>query len=195
MARIETKLFARPTYYLAVLGVDGDFETNTAKDVKAAYANLASNGMHPDHGGDPELWKLITAAYNEAKGIFSKKRGKYESKTDQLWLMAFEALQKPATSPSEPEAAGTEEPKVDEPKAEEPKADKRAAGSKTTDGWVFEEKDGESKDDRRKRYARERQAYRYANDPDFAASRKKASRDSHQRTVKAKEAAKAAASE
>ena len=37
-----------------------------------------------------------------------------------------------------------------QPKAGRPKG--------TTDGWVFTEKDGESKDDRRRRYARERQA-------------------------------------
>lgn len=46
----------------------------------------------------------------------------------------------------------------------------------TNDGWVFVEKADESKDDRRKRYARERQAFRYAADPAFAQARKDASK-------------------
>jgi hypothetical protein len=152
---------ATPLFYLRALSMtDDSFETVTTASIKDAYRAAAANGLHPDHGGDAELWALVTAAYNELKAIFTKKRGKSINHTDEAWLRAFDK----ATAPK---------------LAAAPKADKKAAGSKTTDGWVFEEKDGESKDDRRKRYARERQQYRYASDPDFAAARKAASKKSH----------------
>jgi hypothetical protein len=168
-------MFARPVYYLAALGLPADFDAVTAEDVKKAYSALATNGMHTDNGGDAETWALITAAYNEVKAMFAKKRGRSESNSDKRWLAAWDALQRPSTRPSEPKAAGTDEPKAD--------------GEK----FVFEEKDGESKDDRRKRYARQSQQFRYARDPEFAAKRKASSLKSHAKKAARDKAAKEAA--
>lgn len=43
-------MILRPVYYLTALGLAPDFDSVTAEDVKKAYAAMASNGMHPDHG-------------------------------------------------------------------------------------------------------------------------------------------------
>lgn len=161
----------RPVFYLAALGLPADFTKVTAKDVTKAYRAIAGNGDHPDNGGNGERFALITAAYNELKAISGKKRGTLTRKSDEAWLRAWNALPNSAH-------AGTSTSKG-EAKPEVAKRQPR------TDGWVFEEREGESKEDRRKRYARERQAFRYANDPEFAAARKRQSRDSHQRKVQA----------
>jgi hypothetical protein len=159
---------ATPLFYLRALSMtDDDFSTVTTASVKAAYREAASNGLHPDHGGDEKMWSLITSAYNELKAITTKKRGKTLTKTDEAWLRDFMV----AT-----------EPVADEPK---PAAD-------VPTEWVFEDIEGESKEDRRKRYARTRQAYRYATDPEYAASRKAASLKSHAKSNAAKKAAKEA---
>lgn len=215
-------IFPRPTYYFTALLIlsDNPWETATIADIKDAYAELAKNGEHPDHGGDPERWKLITAAYNELKAIYAKKRGRYESKTDLAWVRNWDALEtaglgedipeddEPATTEpeaTEPEAEETsepaddeetadEEPEVSEPEAEaateEPETEEPAAAEPAP--FVFAEVEGESKDDRRRRYARERQQWRYATDPEFAASRRSASKKSHSKSAAAKKAAKAA---
>jgi hypothetical protein len=164
-------MFARPVYYLAALALVADFDAVTREDVTKAYTAMAANGFHPDRGGDPELWKLITAAFNEAKGIYSKKRGKFESSSDRRWMAAWDAMHAP--------------------KAEAPKDKPKA--SKANDGFVFEDIDGESKDDRRKRYARTRQQYRYANDAAFATARREASKKSHSKSAAAKKAEREAA--
>jgi hypothetical protein len=156
----------QPLYYLRALSMtDDNFSTVTSATLKAAYAEAAKTG-HPDHDGDPVLWALITSAYNEMKSILAKKRGATESKTDEAWLRSFTEATKP-----------------------------KAKSNGTGDGWVFEEVDGESKDDRRKRYARSRQQFRYATDPEYAAARKEASLRSHKKSAeraKAEKAAKAA---
>lgn len=169
----ETPL--RPTFFFAALGLDEDFDANTSAEVKSAYANLASNGMHPDHGGDAAKWTLITAAYNELKAIYGKKRGKFTSNSDMLWLRNYLALH------------GMETPKADKPKAE-----KTAAANK----WGVEpRREDESKDDYRKRYARETQQAKYAADPDYAQKRREASLRSHAKKRAADKAAKDAAAE
>jgi hypothetical protein len=99
-------MFARPTYYFAALGITEDA---TKDEVTKAYRALAANGEHPDHGGDCERWQLITAAFNELKAMFSKKRGRYENKSDEAWKRAWDALVKPAA---------TKTPKAEQPKAE-----------------------------------------------------------------------------
>lgn len=161
---VKANPFAKPVYYLAAFGLPADFDKVTSADVKKAYASIASNGAHPDNGGDPQTFALVTAAYNELKAIFGKKRGVYENKSDVVWMRNWTELHAPKPQPKadKPKSA----PKTDAPKTDAPV-------------WVFEEREGESKDDRRKRYARERQAFRYANDPEFAKARKEASKRSH----------------
>lgn len=154
--------------YCQALGLDANA---TTEDVKNAYRSMAGNGEHPDHGADPERWKLITAAYGELKNIAQKKRGRYTTKSDEAWLRAWDDLTRPA-------------PKPEEPKAEQASAE-----------WAFEEREGESKDDRRRRYARTRQQWRYANDPEFAKARKEASLRSHKKTNARRKAEKAAKAE
>ena len=46
--------------YYEVLGVD---ENATQEDIKKAYRNLAKEN-HPDKGGDGEMFKKISAAYD-----------------------------------------------------------------------------------------------------------------------------------
>ena len=92
MTANETEIPLRPTFYFAALGLDEDFDAVTAAEVKSAYAALASNGLHPDHGGDARKWTLITAAYNELKAIYGKKRGRYTKKSDILWLRDYIGL-------------------------------------------------------------------------------------------------------
>jgi DnaJ-class molecular chaperone len=149
-------MFPRPTYYLLALGLPADFDRVAAADIKAAYAKLAMGGSHPDRGGHADEWALVTAAYNELKAILSKKRGRYESSTDERWLAAWTELQ----------IAKAQAARAAKAKAEPLK-------------FVFIERAGEAKDDRRRRYARESQAFRYATDPEFAAKRRAASKRSH----------------
>jgi DnaJ-class molecular chaperone len=163
----------RPIFYFAALGLTEDA---TPAEVKSAYANLASNGLHPDHGGDAAKWTLITAAYNELKAIFGKKRGQYTNKSDALWLRDWLLLHG---------AEDTERPAADAPKAEQ---------SSGLPKFVFAEREGESKDERRKRYARESQQFRYATDPYYAAKRKESSLRSHAKKAARDKAAREAAS-
>jgi len=46
--------------YYSILGVE---ETSTQEDIKKAYRKLAKEN-HPDKGGDEELFKKISAAYD-----------------------------------------------------------------------------------------------------------------------------------
>jgi DnaJ-class molecular chaperone len=132
--------------------------------IVAAYRKLAKE-LHPDNGnGESALFTLVTAAYNVLK---SDPQHVFGSKADLTWQRDYLA----ATA--------------------KPKAESKAR--KTNDGWVFEEREGESKEDRRRRYARERQQYRYANDPDFAAARKAASLKSHKKTNDRRKAEREAA--
>jgi DnaJ-class molecular chaperone len=161
----------RPTFFFAALGLEEDFDANTSADIKSAYANLASNGLHPDHGGDAAKWTLITAAYNELKAIFGKKRSKYTTPSDEAWLRNYLALHGMETPKDETTTSG------DLPK------------------FVFVEQEGESRDDRRKRYARQSQQFRYATDPYYAAKRKESSLRSHAKKAARDKAAKEAAAE
>lgn len=53
---------------------DQSAEWETIKlDVKAKYRELAKAG-HPDHGGDEEKWKEITAAYNAVQDLVFRCR-------------------------------------------------------------------------------------------------------------------------
>lgn len=67
------------------------------------------------------------------------------------------------------------------PKAERPKAEGE---------FVFEDIEGESKQDRRRRYARTRQAFRYQTDPEYAAARRASSVKSHKASRERAKAAK-----
>lgn len=96
--------------YYEALGLNDEADLAA---IKKAYATIAGNGEHPDHGGDPERFKLITAAFNELKAMKSKKRGYWGRNSDLAWARAWDDLNKPAA---------TEEPKTEEPKAEQPKA-------------------------------------------------------------------------
>lgn len=60
--------------------------TANIHDIRAAYHAMATNGDHPDHGGNAERWTLITAAFNECKSIAAKKRGALVRKSDQAWV-------------------------------------------------------------------------------------------------------------
>lgn len=137
-----------------------------------AYRALAGNGEHPDNGGNEDRWKLVTAAYTELKKIFSKKRGSTETKSDERWYSAWIDLTRPqsATPPKSGPSA--------------------SASSDGTVEWKFEDIEGESKEDRRRRYARTRQQFRYATDPDYAKARKEASVRSHKKARDAKKAEK-----
>jgi DnaJ-class molecular chaperone len=153
------------TTYFSALGLP---ETATPADVKKAYAAMASNGDHPDKGGDPKRWALITAAFNELKRMAAKKRGRaFGTASDLAWLRDWNNLNKPAAS---------EAPKQEAPKDDRPK-------------YVFVKREGESKEDARRRYARESQQFKYQSDPDFAQRR----RDASKRCNDKKRAAKAAA--
>ncbi len=85
--------------------------------------------------------------------IRGKKRGRYETNTDERWLAAWTELQ------------------IAKAQA--------AHAAEAPERFAFEEIEGESKNDRRKRYARESQKFRYANDPEFAAKRRESSKRSH----------------
>ncbi len=146
------------------------------EDVTKAYRSMASNGEHPDNGADPERWKLITAAFNELKSIFNKKRSKYTTPGDEAWLRAWEAMNMPENNEPETEQTTDETEKF---------------------VFVFTERDGESKEDRKKRRAREYSAaycnWRYKHDPEYAAKRKASSLKSHKAANAKKKAAKEAA--
>jgi len=75
------------SYYTAL----GITETATAAEVKEAYRKL-SETQHPDKGGDAELWKLLTSAFNACKSIAAGRRGGWGTRSDQAWLRAWEAL-------------------------------------------------------------------------------------------------------
>ncbi len=132
--------------------------------IVAAYRKL-SQTMHPDKGGDEKVWALITAAFNALK---ADPQHFWGQNGDSSWQRDYEAATKPKA-----------------------KTGGRPKG--TSDGWVFEEREGESKDDRRRRYARERQQFRYANEPDYAAARKAASLKSHKKTNERRKAEREAA--
>jgi hypothetical protein len=66
-------------------------ETATTAEVKEAYRKL-SETQHPDKGGDAELWKLLTSAFNAAKTRAAGRRGDWGTRSDQAWLRAWEAL-------------------------------------------------------------------------------------------------------
>lgn len=59
--------------------------------------------------------------------------------------------------------------------------------------YHFLKREGESKDDARKRYARESQQWKYARDPDFARRRREASNRCNAKKRAAKKAAAASA--
>jgi DnaJ-class molecular chaperone len=152
-----------PNYWTAL-----NVEQGASKQkIVAAYRKLSTT-MHPDAGGDEKLFALITAAFNALKADPSHFWGQ---NGDSSWQRDYIAATKPADEP-EPKAAGR--PKIE-------------------DGFVFEDIEGESKDDRRRRYARTRQQYRYANDPEFAKARKEASLRSHAKKAARDKAAKEAA--
>jgi len=84
-------------------------ETATAAEVKEAYRKL-SETMHPDKGGDAELWKLLTTAFNAAKARAAGRRGDWGTRSDQAWLRAWDALaakQAEAKKAKAPRAART----------------------------------------------------------------------------------------
>ena len=136
-----------PNYWTAL-----NVEQGASKQkIVAAYRKL-SQTMHPDAGGDEKLFSLITAAFNALKADTNHFWG---SNGDSGWQRDYvAATTKPA---DEPKTAGRPRAKIN-------------------DGFVFEDIEGESKDDRRRRYARTRQQYRYVNEPEFAAARKAASK-------------------
>jgi hypothetical protein len=66
-------------------------ETATTAEVKEAYRKL-SETQHPDKGGDAELWKLLTSAFNAAKSRAARRRGGWGTPSDLAWLRAWDAL-------------------------------------------------------------------------------------------------------
>ncbi|MDI6780802.1 MAG: DnaJ domain-containing protein [bacterium] len=65
-ANIEEEAIVENTPY-KILGV---FETSSEEEIKAVY-RARVKFHHPDKGGDPEIFEMIQAAYNEIK----KERG------------------------------------------------------------------------------------------------------------------------
>lgn len=82
------------TFYTAL----GIAQTATAAEIKEAYRKL-SEIHHPDRGGDPERFKLITAAFTAAKNIAARRRGGFGNKSDQAWQRAWDALTPTAKAP------------------------------------------------------------------------------------------------
>lgn len=143
-----------PTFFDA-LGITLDA---TTADVTKAYRRLAPE-FHPDlHPEHAERFKLITAAFNVLKNETSRLAYRRRARldlldgSDQSWARDWTA--------------------VTTPQRETPK-------SSSLPKFVFVERDGETKDDRRKRYARESQQFRYKTDPYYARTRREASKRSY----------------
>ena len=151
----------KPTVtYFDALGMTADGGEVTAKTVQAAYRKIAKT-EHPDAGGNAEKFALITAAYNALS-------------TDEAILMyAFNVSSNHFTNAEKSWARAWNALTTATPKAEAP------SSGDSAERYVFVPREGESKDDKRKRYARESQQFRYARDPEYAQKRREASVKSH----------------
>lgn len=156
----------KPTYWTALNITEGA----SRQKIAAAYRKIAKE-LHPDVAPERAAeFALVTAAFNSLK---ANPLHYFGSKADRAWQRDYIA------------ASGWKAPRAE--RAAKPKA------SKVNDGFVFEDIEGESKEDRRKRYARTRQQWRYARDSEYAAARRAASKKSHAKAAASKKPAKEAA--
>lgn len=157
------------TLYAPAFGLAGD--RYTKDEMTSAYKKYAVTD-HPDHGGDATLFTLRTAAFNQMKLVFAKKRGMGVNKGDKLWLEQFVTAMTPIN-----EFSAAEE-KFYQKMYEKPYENPNVVTWKMVKPVRLSD---ESREDYNRRYARAYAAWRYAYDPNYAAARRASSRACHQR--------------